>query len=312
MRHLFSHTVYDGVSRFGDDPYAFLGSVGADGIELPTAFDEPDRFYRGLVETVHLPYATDWMAAWEGRPFDMDADMSLYYMFGRTRGDVADNVRRAIDAASSVSPSYGVFHATDGPLDELCSRTHSHTSEKVLSEFSEMINTVASGFPGGEPPFRILFENLWWPGLRLVDESDFRYLSRRIEFENWGICLDTGHLMNCLPGIRTEFDGIEALLDIFNGYSRDLIDSIYEVHFHWSASWEYRSSFQERRPCGSLSDFISSVYPHISKIDQHMPFSDPSCSELLEILDPEIVTHELPGSASSPEEDFRQQRALLR
>lgn len=311
MRHLLSHTVYGGRELFGEDPYGFLGSIGADGIELLTSYEEPDPWYRGLAESVHLPYATDWLAAWEGRPYDLDDDCALFYMFGRSRDDVVSNVTRAIELASSLSPAYGVFHAANGDIPELCMRRHSRDDRQVLSDLAEMVNTVVAGFPGGEPPFRILFENLWWPGLRLVDESDYRFLAGKLEFEDWGICLDTGHMMNCLPDIRTESDGIEALLDIFRGYSRDLVDSVVAVHFHWSASWDYRSSFEERRMEGSAYDFIGTAYPHIMRIDQHMPFSDPRCAELLDVLEPDFVTHELPGSKTGVAEDFIQQRSLL-
>ncbi len=310
MRHLLSHTVYGGTEVFGDDPYGFLGGIGADGLELLTSYEAPDPWYRGIAESVHLPYATDWMAAWESRPYDLDDELSLYYTLGRSREDVVANVRRAIDAASDIAPAYGVFHASNGSLEELCLRRYTVDSRKVLSEFSEMMNSVVSGFPGGEPPYRILFENLWWPGLRMTDESDFRYLSNRIEFENWGICLDTGHLMNCLP-VTTEAEGIDALLDIFYGYSRDLIDSIRTVHFHWSASGSYRESFEEWRPDGDLAGFIASAYPHITEIDRHLPFTDPRCAELLDVLEPDYVTHEMPETRPGYLDDFRNQRSLL-
>lgn len=311
MRHLLSHTVYGGRELFGDDPFAFLKGIGADGVELLTSYDDPDPRYRGIAESVHLPYATDWMAAWDGRPYDLDDDMSLFYMYGRSREDVVANLSRAIDAATQLSPAYGVLHAVNGDIPELIMRTFTRSDCEVLTEFAEMVNTVVSGFPGGEPPFRILFENLWWPGLRLTDESGYRFLSRRLEFEDWGICLDTGHLMNCLP-VRSEGEGIEQLLDIFNGYSRDMVDSVVAVHFHWSASGEYRSTFEEMRLSGGpVDEFISAAYPHIMRVDQHMPFSDPRCAELLEALEPDFVTHELPGSEVGVAEDFMKQRALL-
>ena len=151
MRHLLSHTVYGGRELFGEDPYGFLGSIGADGIELLTSYEEPDPWYRGLAESVHLPYATDWLAAWEGRPYDLDDDCALFYMFGRSRDDVVSNVTRAIELASSLSPAYGVFHAANGDIPELCMRRHSRDDRQVLSDLAEMVNTVVAGFPGGEP-----------------------------------------------------------------------------------------------------------------------------------------------------------------
>ncbi len=311
MLHLLSHTVYGGTDMFGADAKSFLGGIRADGIELLTSYDEPDPFFKGVAASVHLPYATDWLSAWEGRPYDLHGDEARYYMFGRDRDEIVAAVTDSIEKASALSPAYGVFHASNGPIEDLLKRSSGISDERVLKALAEMMNRVASGFPGSEPPFRIMFENLWWPGLRLLDDSGFRILQDRLEFDNWGICLDTGHLMNCLPGICTEKDGIDALREIFSGYPQDLIDRIGTVHFHWSASWEYRSTFEEKEMTEPLSDFIASAYPHICKIDQHMPFSDPSCADLLRILKPEYATHELPGSWKSTVEDYIRQRAAL-
>ena len=311
MRHLLSYTVYELEPVLGDDPRATLDSIGADGLELLTSYDHPDPFYRGITESVHLPYATDWMAAWDGHPYEMDDESSRFYMFGRTRDGIVSNVTSAIRYAAELEPAYGVFHAGDGPLDQLIVREPDMDGMRVLDEMAEMMNTVISGFPGGEPPFRILFENLWWPGLRLLDASDYRRLESRLEFDDWGICLDTGHMMNCLPDICSQSDGIEALLKVFSGYPEDMVDRIETVHFHWSASYPYRSTFEERTPGDDLMSYISDAFSHITRIDQHMPFDDPRCLELIDLLRPEYVTHEMPGSKAGMLEDFRQQRSLF-
>ena len=311
MRHLLSFTVYDDRSLLGEDPSATLGSIGADGLELLTSYGHPDPWYRDFAVSAHLPYATDWLAAWEGRPYDMDADSARFYMFGRDREEVVSTIAEAIGYAAELEPAYGVFHAGNGDVRELISRTPSLDDGRVLDSFAEMVNEAVSRLPGGEPPFRILFENLWWPGLRLLDAGDFRRLESRIEFEDWGICLDTGHMMNCLPGICTQRDGVEALLEIFSRYPSDLVDRVMTVHFHWSASWPYRSTYEERVPGDDIMAFITQAFGHISNIDQHMPFDDPLCLELIDILEPEYVTHEMPGSKDGMLEDFRVQRSLF-
>ena len=193
----------------------------------------------------------------------------------------------------------------------MISRGSSLDDGRVIDAYAEMVNSVVAGLPRGEPPVRILFENLWWPGLKLTDGRDFRRLESRIEFGNWGICLDTGHMMNCLPDIVTEQDGIDALEGIFSRYPDDLIDRVVTVHLHWSASYPYRSSFEERRPGDDIMAFITQAYGHISSIDQHMPFDDPRCLRLTDILKPEFVTHEMPGSKAGMLEDFRTQRSLF-
>ena len=312
MRHLLSHSVYQDLSLFGDHPSAKLSSIGCDGIELLTGFGPVDPIYRGITRTVHLPYSTDWMAAWNGEPYDMDEETSRYVMYGRSRDEIVSNLVSAIGYASELEPWHGVLHVTNISLDEICRRSYTGDPGKVIDTFCEMINTVIGGMPGGEPPFKLAFENLWWPGLRLLDMSDYRRLERGIEFENWGICLDTGHMMNCLPGIDTESKGIEAVIRVIEGYTDDLIDRIGAVHFHWSASWEYRSSFEERLLEGDPTEFYFGAYPHVSRIDQHMPFSDPGCNDILDILRPDTVIHEMPGSDVGVLEDFTRQRSLIR
>ncbi len=311
MRHLLSFTIYDDRSILGDDPRATLDFIGADGLELLTSYSKPDQWYMGLTESVHLPYATDWLAVWEGRPFDLDEESSRFYMFGRSRDEVVANVSEAIHCASVLDPVYGVFHATNGDICNLLMHRQKRDSGEVLAAFSEMVNEIASGFPGGEPPFRIMFENLWWSGLRLLDASDFRYLERHVEFEDWGLCIDTGHMMNCLPDIDTQQDGIAALERIFESYPSDLIDRVGTVHLHWSASYLYRSTFEEREPGDDLVAFMTDAFDHIGMIDQHIPFSDPGCRRLLDILQPDYVTHEMLSSKVGMLVNFREQRSLL-
>lgn len=310
MYHLISHSVYNDLDVFGNEPWSLFNEIGCDGIELLTSYEDTPRTHTPYSLSVHLPYSVDWLAAWEGRPYEMDDFRSLYYMMGRTPEEVLSNISLAIDNATASSPAYGVMHLSNIDLDELMMRRHSLDSRKVIRTFCEIMNRVVSDMPGEEPPFKIMFENLWWPGLRLVDESDFRILDGKLEFDNWGICMDTGHLSSCLPRIHSQQDAIDALLNIYDGYSRDLIDRIGTVHFHFSASSEYRDGFEEI-PMDSLpvDDYFKAVYKHVSMIDWHSPFTDPRCAEILDVLQPTYVTHELLGDNMLV--DFRTQRALM-
>ncbi len=312
MRHLFSFSVYQDLSELGPDLDSLLKSVRCDGLEILTSHSPIDPVYSPYTVSVHLPYSSDWLSAWEGRPYEMSEDFARYYMYGRDRDEIAETIRNMIACAAPLNPAHGVIHASNVSLKELRLRKYSGDSSEILKKFCEMMNSAVSLFPDGEPPFRLAFENLWWPGLRLQRDSDYRILESRLEFENWGICLDTGHLMNTLPGIYTEQDGIDALLKIFDGYSQDLKDSISAMHFHYSASARYREAFEEvHYEGGPITDFIDDAYEHISTLDQHLPFSDPRCRELIDAISPDLVIHELPGHGHDPMIDFRQQRSLL-
>jgi hypothetical protein len=312
MEHLFGYSVYQDLSELGDDVDEVLRRTNCDGFEMLTSHTPVEPQYIPHTVSVHLPFATDWLAPWEGRAYDMDEYFAKYYMYGRDREEVVCTVKNMIDYAAVIKPAHGVIHACNIDLPEVHRRHYTRDSSEVLRKFCEMMNEAVSRFPGGEPPFKLVFENLWWPGLRLQDNSDFKLLQDKIEFENWGICLDTGHLMNTLPGIDTQIDGIDALLKIFDGYSSDLIDAISAMHFHYSASSEYRETFEEVvYEGGPITDYLTGSYKHISLLDQHRPFSDPRCKELVDYIRPNLVIHELPGKRPNVIQEFIQQRSLL-
>ncbi len=312
MKHLFSYSVYQRLNEYSDNLIGSMNAIGFDGMELLTSYDSVDASYYRGTETVHLPYSTDWLAAWENRAYDMEESLNKYYMYGKDRNEIISNIRRMISIAVPLKPGHGVIHASNIDIPELIKRSYSRDSRQVLSAFAEMMNESVSAFPNGEPPFKLAFENLWWPGLKLQNDSDYRFLKSKIEFDNWGICLDTGHLMNSLPGVYTEEDGIEAVLNIIDGYSQDLIDRIGAVHFHYSASAGYRETFEEKTwEDVPVTEFIATAYPHVSKLDQHRPFSLTGCKTIVDILQPDYLIHELGPKDGDPFANFIQQRKLL-
>lgn len=320
MKHLYNFSYYQPLTDIpgsSPDVNERLESMGCDGLELFTLFEEVPAEYRGVSPGVHLPFAIDWYRAWSGglRDEECGADGMEYATFGRDREEMVGNVRKAIAYAAEADPAYGVLHAGNTDLDDVMHRKHRTDDRKVLKAFAEFVNQVVSGFRGGEPPFRLAFENLWWSGLKLTGEWEFRLLEEELEFDNWGFCLDTGHMMNTLDSARDEASAIDGLLRIFEGYSDDMKDRIGTVHFHLSTSADYRSSFiEEDRPeSETVQETIARSYPHVMKIDQHRPFSDPRCVLLIDALHPDFVTHEMIGSGSGdPITDFRQQRSYFR
>lgn len=291
-----------------------LDSIGCDGLELFTLFEKVPEEYKGVSPSVHLPFAIDWYRGWKGEAdiSEFDEENVKYVMFGRDRDEIVHNLRKGIEYASEVDPAYGVFHASNTNLDEVMLREQTDDSRKVLGAFCEMTNQVVSGFKGGEPPFKLAFENLWWPGLKLVDVWEYEFMESHLEFDNWGFCLDTGHMMNTLPDAFDESYCIDRLLDIFQKYPQDMKDRIGTVHLHVSTSGEYRRTFEpsERIAGETMQDTISRSYPHVMRIDQHRPFADGRCKLLVDELAPDFVTHEMVGSGTGNVlNDFLQQRS---
>ena len=315
MKHLFSYSVIQPLEDLPRGGYG-LKDIGCDGAELFTLFERVPPAYRDISPSVRLPYAVDWYSGWMGTadPDEFDEDNVKYLMFGRDRDEIVRNIGAAITFAAEVEPAYGTFHACSTNLGEAMLRKQTDSSREVLREFCEMMNRTVSGFRGGEPPFKLAFENLWWPGLRLLDPWEYRYLDSHLEFSNWGLCLDTGHMMNTLPDAYDERSCIDGLLKIFGRYPDDMKERIGTVHLHLSTSAGYRSTFEETRgpPGETMRDAVARIYRHVVKIDQHRPFSSKGCRLLIDELSPDFVTHEMMGPTTEHVlSDFVRQRSLF-
>jgi len=291
-----------------------LKDIRCDGLELFTLFERIPDIYKGMSVSVHLPYAVDWYSGWTGKadPNEFDKDNVKFVMFGRDREEAVENIRAMISFATEIRPAYGVIHASTTNLDEAMLRKQTDNSKDVLEAFCEMMNRAVSGFKGNEPPFKLVFENLWWPGLKLKDKWEYEYMDSHLEFDNWGFCLDTGHMMNTLDDAYDERRCIDRLLKIFEKYPDEMKDRIKNMHLHVSTSAEFRNTFKEeaRPPGETMLEAVTRIYPHVSKVDQHRPFSNRDCKLLVEAISPDFVTHEMSGPTTEHViRDFVQQRA---
>jgi hypothetical protein len=149
----------------------------------------------------------------------------------------------------------------------------------------------------------------------MTDDSGFRILCDELKFDDWGLCLDVGHLINRLGNCTDERKSIDRILNIIQKYPRDMRNKIDVVHLHMSLSSEYVKECKKYPTEFKMTNddhAISMAYDHVCKIDQHRPFTDPSCVKIVNALSPRYVTHEI--SAPSPDGrllGFGEQRSLF-
>jgi hypothetical protein len=317
MKHLLSYSVFQSLDDLSKvNVGEFLKNIGCDGLELFTLYDDVPECYFPYSTSVHLPYAVDWYRGWTGN-VDKEkysrGDLD-YITFGIDREEMVSNIRKMIGKAASVDPAYGILHAGSTDLEQVYHRKYVSDDRKVLYAFAEMINIAVSGYKSGEPPFRLAFENLWWSGLKLREPWEYRLIEDKMEFENWCFCLDTGHLMNSLSDAVDETSAIDGAMKIIDRYPQEMRDRIRVMHLHYSASADYRNTFDEKDI--SMDEGFEKVmgdsYQHVSMIDQHRPFTDRRCLELVNSINPDFVTHEmLPGNGRDMISDFKKQRSLF-
>ncbi len=317
MRHLFSSSVFEDYSELpGVGPTAArLAAWGLDGFELFTLFEPvPEKYLVPATVGVHLPYAIDWHSAWEGRCYRGAEDQDVrYFSFGRDRPEMERNLAAAIGFAAAASPAYGVLHAGNTDLQQVLNPRHESDDLKIVADFAEFVNETAKRFEQGFP-IRLVFENLWWEGLKLRSPAEWRLLEDKLEFDNWGLCLDTGHLMNSCPEADDEETAIEAVLKIIDTYPQDMRDRLTNMHLQLSASGAFRRTLTAapRAPDEPFAAFMQRAYERAGQIDQHRPFSSPRVRELVDAVRPDFLIHELMGGRSGDKfADLRQQRALF-
>jgi hypothetical protein len=148
------------------------------------------------------------------------------------------------------------------------------------------------------------------------DDTGYELLKNELEFENWGLCLDTGHLMNFLGHCRDEIQSIDDVLDVVRSYPREMKDRTELMHLHMSLSADYIEGYMKRPVSNEMTsdaDMISKAYEHVVNIDQHRPFSDKLCTKMVDAVRPGYVTHEISGADSDKRlSGFKKQLSLFR
>ena len=270
-----------------------------DGIELLTGYTPVDPSLKKRTVTVHLPYATDFRGIWTGKrsvePGLSDTDI-VFRHYGRNRQEIVENIRLAIRMAAPLEPVVGVIHGGCSNINEMLCCDYSDDSEECILVFCEMMNEVMKGFPGGEPPFTLVIENTWWPGFRAMDDSEYRLLRDNLDFDDWGICLDTGHLLVATQESTDEATALKVLNRIVDGYSDEMIGRIYSMHLQLGTSAHaIRNCAEPDYHSSSDTEMIEHAYPYIGIMDPHQPWTMPGIRDLVERIQPDIIVHELVG-----------------
>lgn len=305
MKELVNFSLHENDMNMFDSDWEklrnFLVRHGLDGVELfVDSSPLPDNIPKDLVVGVHLPYWMGRHRAWVDPSVfsqDMEEFERIYVFGGGSRDEVIGTFRKALENAHILEASYAVFHVSYAELEQVYTRSFDCTDYDVLETTAEFLNEAVSVYPDGEPPVRLFFENLWWPGLTFLDPMNVEYFASLLDFDNWAFVLDTGHLMNATMKCDDENCSINVVLDVLSNHSPEFIKRIEGMHFHCSMSGEFmRSSMGMQIPEGfealPFHERLMSVMEILGQMDQHMPFSSENCSKIVDMVSPDFLTHE--------------------
>jgi len=289
-------------AKFDNDsgkPSDFLRRNALDGFEvMQCGADEMAWYPPDSVIGVHMRYWPVCIDFFRGdvtalcQAFGTDDVWQRYYG-ARTRDEFVLKYREGLRAAEDAGAQYAVFHASHTSLSEIFTNVFSADSGEVIDEFIALINDVLDGFTCD---MTLLFENLWYPGITLLDESLALKMMEEVHHPNKGFMLDIGHMMITNPALSSYVEAAEYIASILRDRPA-MLSYIKGIHLNGALTGKYLQAVMQgeglRDIEGSFWERYANAYNHVSRIDAHVPFADASIQTVLELVNPDYLVFEL-------------------
>ena len=286
----------------------YVKRLGLDGVEhFIYGREKPNPDFKESSVGAHLSYWPYWLGFWTNnkdrmkRQFKSAKARNDCYFGALNKDEWLSVIQQNLIAAEAVKPEYMVWHVSEADVEETYTFDFQYSDMEVLEAAAEVFNAVSIALPSH---VIVLFENLWWPGLRLTDPDKVKYFFDHIQRDNVGIMLDTGHLMNTNPELRNEEEAADFVCRTVDNLG-ELAGLIKGVHLSCSLSGEYQKSFVHEY---NRHTTFAEMYKHIVSIDQHKPFQTKAARRILKYIEPEYITHEMIyGTLDELEEKLKMQ-----
>ena len=297
VKYLFNYPVIDWYEKelqlMGQSLGEYVASMKLDGIEQLIYDNNMILKYKESTIGLHLEYWSYWIDFWWNNQqrldyiFESNEEKKHYYK-AQNIYEWIEYIKKNITLALNLKPQYLVWHVSEANVQEIFTYNFYYNDRQVLLATSEVFNEVAKIIPDN---VLILFENLWWPGLRLNSMENVVYFFEKLKHNNVGIMLDTGHLMNTNINLTSELEASIFIKDIVNNLG-SFASLIKGVHLNCSLSGQYQKKFIEQQ--FKFCEFDKHrLWEHITKIDKHEIFQTKAPSFLIDYIQPQYVVHEL-------------------
>ena len=309
-------TSADDMDRFETRDDVLDHMRGFDGVELMW-FGDDERITPDMVSGVHLSCLTTWYDFWTGNEEALLREFGDLQTVEMVYGSLdphslVDHYRRNMEVAHRYGAKYVVFHVAEATAEETLTFRCHHTSAQIIDANCDLLNEV---FADEDGSIALMLENLWYPGLMLLEPVMTRRLFEGVRYANKGIMFDTGHLMHTDFSIRTQEQGltyINRCIDM--NEQAGLLPLFRGMHLHQSTTGEFCQSLRDNplQLGDTYGKRIEQVFTNVFKIDQHRPFTCPGVADMISRLPLEFLTWEFITSSREQHGEFlAAQRAAL-
>ena len=288
------------------DMQYFSEKYGFDAFELIKFFDGDNSSLKKYIKGYHMRFFPSWMELYLEDFNSLYEELKDEKYFkslcgGHSKKELIEYYKKELKIAQELEVEYVVFHACNVKVTEAMTYDFKYSDKEVLNAVISIINEI---FEDGEYNFKLLFENLWWSGLRLTNKEEIEYLLNGVKYKNVGFILDTGHMINNNRDIKNSKEGIEYIKKNIEkiGEYKNLI---YGMHLNYSLSGEYvnRAIKENKEKNLSIEEIMNNVYQHVGSIDYHDPFEDKEIIDVINSLPIKYLVFELIGNTREELED---------
>ncbi|MGM0379095.1 MAG: TIM barrel protein [Bacillota bacterium] len=276
----------------------FLNEFDLDGIEL---FPYKRKYIKDIKDKhligMHLKYYPTWLEFYKNDKkklneiFSNDLEIKKYY--GSLDPSIlVDIYRKEFERAKKLNVEYMVFHVSHIRPKDAFSFSYEYSNKEVIKYTIDLVNKVFDSNSNIE----LLFENLWWPGMNLLNKKDTKYLLENINYENKGIILDLSHLMITNPNLKNLDETTEYILNKIDELG-ELKKYIKGIHINSSLTGKYLKKDHKRRfkKINKIEDDYlryEKIINHIQNIDKHLPFLNKGINKIIEKINPKYLVYE--------------------
>ena len=280
------------------DMQYFSEKYGFDGFELIKFFDGDNSSLKKYIKGYHMRFFPSWMELYLedfNSLYDELKDEKYFKSLcgGHSKKELIEYYKRELKIAKELEVEYVVFHACNVKVTEAMTYDFKYSDKEILNAVISIINEI---FEDGEYNFKLLFENLWWSGLRLTNKEEIEYLLNGVKYKNVGFILDTGHMINNNRDIKNSKEGIKYIKKNIENIG-EYKNLIYGMHLNYSLSGEYvnRAIKENKEKNLSIEEIMNNVYQHVGSIDYHDPFEDKEIIDVINSLPIKYLVFELIG-----------------
>lgn len=306
MIKLFNTSDFYSCEKIKEKVEYYKEKYNFDGVEL-IKFSENSNFeIKNYVKGYHLRFFPMWIDLYLDRKdvLKKEIDSLEKYMYlcgGETKDEMLKFYENELELAHKLEVEYVVLHVCNIRLSETYTYNFEYTDEEILYYVSEIVNRIMKS----KYKFKLLLENLWWPGLKLTSKNEIELLLKNIEYKNLGFMLDTGHLLNTNLNLKNSDEAIAYIKKTIENLG-DYKKYINGIHLNYSLSGEYVKNILENKI------EKEEIYKHIGKIDYHDPFEHVEIKDIIEELSVDYLIYELIGKDDKEiEKKIKRQEKIL-